>query len=104
MVSIGNIAQFLHYAQHTVDCLSHLKFDFSEIVSAKKILANSFFCFWNNRHEKSGNEQFFTELSKWVFHERGHLKVRKKIWKTILSSLFIYLIFDNISFSIITTN
>ncbi|XP_022744946.1 dolichyl-diphosphooligosaccharide--protein glycosyltransferase 48 kDa subunit-like isoform X1 [Durio zibethinus] len=26
------------------------------------------------KHEKSGNEQFFTELSKWVFHERGHLK------------------------------
>lgn len=24
--------------------------------------------------EKSGNEQFVTELSKWVFHERGHLK------------------------------
>ncbi|KAH9695989.1 Dolichyl-diphosphooligosaccharide--protein glycosyltransferase 48 kDa subunit [Citrus sinensis] len=26
------------------------------------------------RHEKSGNEQFLTEISKWVFHERGHLK------------------------------
>ncbi|KAI3936259.1 hypothetical protein MKX01_004088 [Papaver californicum] len=26
------------------------------------------------KHEKSGNEQFATELSKWVFHERGHLK------------------------------
>ncbi|XWS63040.1 hypothetical protein CRYUN_Cryun06bG0062700 [Craigia yunnanensis] len=26
------------------------------------------------KHEKSSNEQFFTELSKWVFHERGHLK------------------------------
>ncbi|KAL8555991.1 hypothetical protein ACS0TY_003704 [Phlomoides rotata] len=26
------------------------------------------------KHEKSGNEQFVTELSKWVFHERGHLK------------------------------
>ncbi|XP_050263032.1 dolichyl-diphosphooligosaccharide--protein glycosyltransferase 48 kDa subunit [Quercus robur] len=26
------------------------------------------------KHEKSGNEQFLTELSKWVFHERGHLK------------------------------
>lgn len=25
-------------------------------------------------HEKSGNEQFLTEVSKWVFHERGHLK------------------------------
>ncbi|XAR59522.1 Dolichyl-diphosphooligosaccharide--protein glycotransferase [Bertholletia excelsa] len=26
------------------------------------------------KHTKSGNEQFLTELSKWVFHERGHLK------------------------------
>ncbi|KAL2328933.1 hypothetical protein Fmac_022360 [Flemingia macrophylla] len=26
------------------------------------------------KHEKSGNEQFLNELSKWVFHERGHLK------------------------------
>ncbi|XP_041010538.1 dolichyl-diphosphooligosaccharide--protein glycosyltransferase 48 kDa subunit-like [Juglans microcarpa x Juglans regia] len=26
------------------------------------------------KHEKSSNEQFLTELSKWVFHERGHLK------------------------------
>ncbi|KAK7809587.1 dolichyl-diphosphooligosaccharide--protein glycosyltransferase 48 kda subunit, partial [Quercus suber] len=26
------------------------------------------------RHEKSGKEQFWTELSKWAFHERGHLK------------------------------
>ncbi|XP_009803601.1 dolichyl-diphosphooligosaccharide--protein glycosyltransferase 48 kDa subunit isoform X1 [Nicotiana tabacum] len=25
-------------------------------------------------HDKSGNEQFVTETSKWVFHERGHLK------------------------------
>ncbi|GAV76767.1 DDOST_48kD domain-containing protein [Cephalotus follicularis] len=27
-----------------------------------------------NKYPKSGNEQFVTELSKWVFHERGHLK------------------------------
>ncbi|XP_050366703.1 dolichyl-diphosphooligosaccharide--protein glycosyltransferase 48 kDa subunit [Argentina anserina] len=27
-----------------------------------------------DKHEKSANEQFVTELSKWVFHERGHLK------------------------------
>ncbi|KAL8231703.1 hypothetical protein R6Q57_001481 [Mikania cordata] len=27
-----------------------------------------------NRYAKSGNQQFVTELSKWVFHERGHLK------------------------------
>lgn len=26
------------------------------------------------KHEKSGNEQFLTEITKWVFHERGHLK------------------------------
>ncbi|KAJ4832140.1 Dolichyl-diphosphooligosaccharide--protein glycosyltransferase 48 kDa subunit [Turnera subulata] len=26
------------------------------------------------KYAKSGNEQFLTELSKWVFHERGHLK------------------------------
>ncbi|XP_065857635.1 dolichyl-diphosphooligosaccharide--protein glycosyltransferase 48 kDa subunit-like [Euphorbia lathyris] len=26
------------------------------------------------KHEKSGNEQLLTEVSKWVFHERGHLK------------------------------
>ena len=29
----------------------------------------------DNRYDKSGNEQFVTELSKWIFHERGHLKV-----------------------------
>ncbi|XP_021896719.1 dolichyl-diphosphooligosaccharide--protein glycosyltransferase 48 kDa subunit-like [Carica papaya] len=28
----------------------------------------------STKHEKSSNEQFLTELSKWVFHERGHLK------------------------------
>ncbi|XP_058081912.1 dolichyl-diphosphooligosaccharide--protein glycosyltransferase 48 kDa subunit [Magnolia sinica] len=28
----------------------------------------------STKHEKSGNEQFVTELSKWIFHERGHLK------------------------------
>ncbi|KAI3698958.1 hypothetical protein L2E82_42898 [Cichorium intybus] len=26
------------------------------------------------RYAKSGNQQFATEISKWVFHERGHLK------------------------------
>ncbi|KAK2982693.1 hypothetical protein RJ640_001661 [Escallonia rubra] len=29
---------------------------------------------FSNRYERSGNEQFTSELSKWVFHERGHLK------------------------------
>lgn len=28
----------------------------------------------SNSHSKSGNERFVTELSKWIFHERGHLK------------------------------
>ncbi|XP_073296383.1 dolichyl-diphosphooligosaccharide--protein glycosyltransferase 48 kDa subunit-like [Primulina huaijiensis] len=28
----------------------------------------------SNKYVKSGNEQFVTELSKWIFHERGHLK------------------------------
>lgn len=28
----------------------------------------------STRHEKAGNEQFLTEISKWIFHERGHLK------------------------------
>ncbi|KAF3439033.1 hypothetical protein FNV43_RR17308 [Rhamnella rubrinervis] len=27
-----------------------------------------------NKYKKSGNQQFVTELSKWVFHERGHLR------------------------------
>ncbi|XP_073005920.1 dolichyl-diphosphooligosaccharide--protein glycosyltransferase 48 kDa subunit [Typha latifolia] len=26
------------------------------------------------KYDKSGNEQFVAEISKWVFHERGHLK------------------------------
>ncbi|KAM2988976.1 hypothetical protein FF2_003006 [Malus domestica] len=28
----------------------------------------------SKKHEKSSNEQFLTEISKWVFHERSHLK------------------------------
>ncbi|KAA8545942.1 hypothetical protein F0562_020607 [Nyssa sinensis] len=28
----------------------------------------------STKHAKSGNEQFLTEVSKWAFHERGHLK------------------------------
>jgi oligosaccharyltransferase complex subunit beta len=31
-------------------------------------------------HEKAGNEQFVTETSKWVFHERGHLKVLRYLY------------------------
>ncbi|CAO2830310.1 unnamed protein product [Amaranthus hypochondriacus] len=26
------------------------------------------------KYERSGNEQYLVELSKWIFHERGHLK------------------------------
>ncbi|XVF67392.1 hypothetical protein PTKIN_Ptkin10aG0117100 [Pterospermum kingtungense] len=39
-----------------------------------RILITGSLSMFSNRHEKSGNEQFLTELSKWVFHERGHLK------------------------------
>ncbi|KNA15821.1 hypothetical protein SOVF_094730 [Spinacia oleracea] len=28
----------------------------------------------SHTYEKSGNEQFLAEISKWIFHERGHLK------------------------------
>lgn len=40
-----------------------------------------------NRHEKSGNEQFLVELSKWVFHERGHLKVSQQAVRCSLENL-----------------
>ncbi|KAL9370888.1 hypothetical protein Peur_036028 [Populus x canadensis] len=30
--------------------------------------------FFDTRHVKSGNEQFLTELNKWIFHDGGHLK------------------------------
>ena len=40
------------------------------------------------RHEKSGNEPFVTELSKWIFHERGHLKVGPALLCCILISCF----------------
>ncbi|XP_037497673.1 dolichyl-diphosphooligosaccharide--protein glycosyltransferase 48 kDa subunit [Jatropha curcas] len=33
----------------------------------------------STKYEKSGNEQFLTELSKWVFHERGHLQLRHAV-------------------------
>ncbi|XP_024464552.1 dolichyl-diphosphooligosaccharide--protein glycosyltransferase 48 kDa subunit [Populus trichocarpa] len=28
----------------------------------------------STKHVKSGNEQFLTELNKWIFHDGGHLK------------------------------
>ncbi|KAF6167990.1 hypothetical protein GIB67_020560 [Kingdonia uniflora] len=53
-------------------------------------------CLAFSRYDKSGNEQFFTELSKWVFHERGHLKVRHMTWDFMfnLSNSIHYTNFD----------
>ncbi|KAI5071585.1 hypothetical protein GOP47_0013836 [Adiantum capillus-veneris] len=52
-------------------------------------------------YEKSGNEQFVTELSKWVFHERGHLKAvnvhHHRIGETQEPSM--YRITDNLEYS-----
>ncbi|KAK2649149.1 hypothetical protein Ddye_016638 [Dipteronia dyeriana] len=42
-------------------------------------MAPSDFSFGASRYQKSGNEQFLTELSKWVFHERGHLKKKSYV-------------------------
>ncbi|OVA18652.1 Dolichyl-diphosphooligosaccharide--protein glycosyltransferase subunit WBP1 [Macleaya cordata] len=56
----------------------------------------------STKHEKSGNEQFVTELSKWVFHERGHLKAvnvrHHKVGETTEPA--IYRINDNLEYSI----
>jgi hypothetical protein len=43
-------------------------------------MQNLIFQFYLYRHAKSGNEQFVSELSKWVFHERGHLKVGSQVY------------------------
>ncbi|XP_010465067.1 PREDICTED: dolichyl-diphosphooligosaccharide--protein glycosyltransferase 48 kDa subunit isoform X1 [Camelina sativa] len=55
-----------------------------------------------NQYEKSGNEQFVTELSKWVFHERGHLKagslVHHRVGET--DEPAIYRIKDDLEFSV----
>ncbi|KAL7101769.1 hypothetical protein ACP275_08G075400 [Erythranthe tilingii] len=55
-----------------------------------------------NKYEKSGNEQFVTELSKWIFHERGHLKAvnlkHNKVGETEEPS--IYRINDDLEFSV----
>ncbi|CAM6085013.1 unnamed protein product [Calypogeia fissa] len=37
----------------------------------------------STRHAKSGNEQVATELSKWTFHERGHLKAVNVLYHKI---------------------
>ncbi|KAL5754732.1 hypothetical protein ACOSP7_022952 [Xanthoceras sorbifolium] len=56
----------------------------------------------SNKYSKSGNEQFVTELSKWVFHERGHLKAvnlrHHKVGET--DEPAIYRINDNLEFSV----
>ncbi|XP_027163114.1 dolichyl-diphosphooligosaccharide--protein glycosyltransferase 48 kDa subunit-like [Coffea eugenioides] len=50
------------------------------ISGSLKMFSNQFFRYGvqkagsPTKHDKSGNEQFLTEISKWVFHERGHLK------------------------------
>ncbi|KAK9136395.1 hypothetical protein Syun_015725 [Stephania yunnanensis] len=52
--------------------------------------------------EKSGNEQFVTELSKWVFHERGHLKAvsiqHHKVGEVVEPAM--YRIKDDLEFSV----
>ncbi|XP_021718509.1 dolichyl-diphosphooligosaccharide--protein glycosyltransferase 48 kDa subunit-like isoform X1 [Chenopodium quinoa] len=54
------------------------------------------------KYEKSGNEQFLTELSKWIFHERGHLKAvnvkHHKLGETNEPS--IYRIKDDLEYSV----
>ncbi|KAL6542244.1 Dolichyl-diphosphooligosaccharide--protein glycosyltransferase 48 kDa subunit [Orobanche minor] len=54
------------------------------------------------KYGKSGNEQFVTELSKWIFHQRGHLKVgnlkHNKVGETEEPS--IYRINDDLEFSV----
>ncbi|KAH7661742.1 Dolichyl-diphosphooligosaccharide--protein glycotransferase protein [Dioscorea alata] len=54
------------------------------------------------KYEKSGNEQFVTEISKWVFHERGHLKAvnvkHSKAGET--SEPAIYRINDDLEYSL----
>ncbi|KAK6152909.1 hypothetical protein DH2020_012548 [Rehmannia glutinosa] len=55
-----------------------------------------------NKYGKSGNEQFVTELSKWIFHERGHLKAvnvkHNKVGEAEEPS--IYRINDDLEFSV----
>ncbi|ONH96736.1 hypothetical protein PRUPE_7G148700 [Prunus persica] len=56
----------------------------------------------SKKYEKSGNEQFVTELSKWIFHERGHLKAvnvrHHKVGET--DEPAIYRINDDLDYSI----
>ncbi|CAL9148618.1 unnamed protein product [Musa hybrid cultivar] len=52
--------------------------------------------------KNSGNEQFVTEISKWVFHERGHLKAvnlhHHKVGETSEPSM--YRINDDLEYSV----
>ncbi|XP_074590286.1 dolichyl-diphosphooligosaccharide--protein glycosyltransferase 48 kDa subunit [Curcuma longa] len=54
------------------------------------------------KNEKSGNQQFLSEISKWVFHERGHLKAinvhHHKVGETNEPS--IYRINDDLEYSL----
>ncbi|KAM0952014.1 putative dolichyl-diphosphooligosaccharide--protein glycotransferase [Dioscorea sansibarensis] len=54
------------------------------------------------KYEKSGNEQFVNEISKWVFHERGHLKAvnvkHNKVGET--SEPAMYRINDDLEYSL----
>lgn len=54
------------------------------------------------KHEKSGNEQFLIEVSKWILHERGHLKAvnvqHHKVGET--DEPAIYRINDDLEYSI----
>ncbi|KAK6150956.1 hypothetical protein DH2020_015888 [Rehmannia glutinosa] len=56
----------------------------------------------DQEYGKSGNEQFVTELSKWIFHERGHLKAvnlkHNKVGET--EEPPIYRINDDLEFSV----
>ncbi|KAL5715155.1 Dolichyl-diphosphooligosaccharide--protein glycosyltransferase 48 kDa subunit [Ranunculus cassubicifolius] len=54
------------------------------------------------KYPKSGNEQFTSELSKWVFHERGHLKAinvrHNKVGETNEPAM--YRITDDLEYSV----
>ncbi|XP_008786131.2 dolichyl-diphosphooligosaccharide--protein glycosyltransferase 48 kDa subunit [Phoenix dactylifera] len=56
----------------------------------------------STKYEKSGNEQFVTEISKWVFHERGHLKAvnvrHHKVGETTEPAM--YRINDDLDYSV----
>lgn len=56
----------------------------------------------STRYDKSGNEQFVTELSKWIFHERGYLKAvnvrHHKVGLTDEPSM--YTVTDNLEYSV----